>query len=140
MAGETARAFAHGGDGIVTDHPALRGHALDVARGPAGVTGLWWGETLFARAGAVPPPASPERLRALAGVYLNRDPWVGAAVVLVRGDRLVLEGGDPLVERGDYWTLEADAGGVERFRFEAPLAGRPTRLNVSGADLIRLTV
>jgi CubicO group peptidase (beta-lactamase class C family) len=138
--GRAAVALGHGEGRLITDHPALAGHGLEAVRESGHITGLWWGETLFSRDPAAQPPTSPPALRALAGVYLNRDPWVGSAVILARGPQLVAEGAGPLADRGGYWTLAEDPGGVERFRFEAPLNGRPQRLNVSGSDLLRITV
>jgi CubicO group peptidase (beta-lactamase class C family) len=124
-AGVAADAVAHGADGLVTDHPSLAGHGLEAARDGGRIVG---------------PPVPPAGLLALSGVYLNRDPWVGSATVLARGPSLVIEGAGPLVDRGAFWSLKEDPGGVERMRFEAMLNGRPQRLNVSGADLLRLTV
>jgi CubicO group peptidase (beta-lactamase class C family) len=137
--GQGALALAHGETGLITDHPALRGHGLEAVREGGAITGLWWGETLFSRDAAA-APVSPPGFRAFSGVYLDRDPWVGAAVVLARGSELVVEGAGPLVDRGAFWSLKDDPGGVERFRFEATLNGRPQRLNVSGEDLLRITV
>jgi CubicO group peptidase (beta-lactamase class C family) len=138
--GQDAVALAHGEDRLITDHPALRGHGLEAVREAGGVTGLWWGETLFSRDPAAAAPVSPAGLRAFSGAYLDRDPWVGSASILARGPQLVVEGAGPLADRGAFWSLKADPGGVERFRFEAPLNGRPQRLNVSGSDLLRITV
>jgi hypothetical protein len=77
-------------------------------------------------------------LTKLAGHYLNNDLWVGDARTLVRGDKLMLEGRGELTQRpGGYWATTDDEGGIERFWFEAPLNGKPQRLNLSGADLIR---
>jgi hypothetical protein len=75
----------------------------------------------------------------LAGDYLNRDPWVGGASILIRGEALWVEGAGRLIDRGDYWSLEKDPGGVERLRFEAMLGGKAQRLSVSGRDLMRVT-
>jgi CubicO group peptidase (beta-lactamase class C family) len=138
--GRTARAFRRRADRLVTDHPLLRDHCLDAVRESGRIVGWWWGETLFGRDQAVPQPQTPAELRALAGLYVNRDPWVGRAVVLARGDSLVLEGAGPLTRRDGYWARQTDPGGLERFRFEAFLDGRPQRLNASGADLWRLTL
>jgi hypothetical protein len=138
--GRTARALQRGADRLVTDHPELRAHGLDAVREGGSIVGWWWGETLFARDPTRRATEPPAALRALAGVYVNRDPWVGRAVVLARGETLVLEGAGPLVQHGGYWARRADPGGVERFRFEAPMNGRTQRLNASGADLERLTL
>jgi hypothetical protein len=135
----TAPLMTYGG-GLATPMAPYSLHAFEPVRAPGGaVTGLWWGETLFSRGAARPAPATPPGLRALAGVYLNRDPWIGSAAVLARGDTLVLEGGGRLVDRGPWWSLEKDPGGVERFVFDAHIGGRATRLNASGADLIRIS-
>jgi hypothetical protein len=140
FSGHSARALQRGTDRLVTDHPALQAHGLDAVREGGRIVGWWWGETLFARDAARQQAQVPAALRALTGSYLNRDPWVGQAVVLARGESLVLEGAGPLVDRGTYWTRRSDTGGLERFRFEAWMDGRPQRLNASGADLLRLTV
>lgn len=131
--------FAAGGM-LATPHPAFSRHGLDPVRDGAAVTGIWWGEILFGRGAPVAQPAVSERLRALAGVYINRDPWDGYAVTLARGDTLVGEGFGTLVERGDYWALAKDSGGIERFRFDAILNGKAQRFNVSGTDFDRIGV
>jgi CubicO group peptidase (beta-lactamase class C family) len=138
--GRSARAFQRGADRLVTDHPDLGAHGLDAVREGGRIVGWWWGETLFGRDFAVRPPEAPAPLRALSGVYVNRDPWVGRAVVLARGETLVLEGSGPLTQRAGYWARRSDPGGLERYRFEAWIDGRPQRLNASGVDLLRLTV
>jgi CubicO group peptidase (beta-lactamase class C family) len=135
-----ALAYPEGQDRFVVDHPILARHGLDAVRENGKVTGFWWGETLFGRdKPATTPPPSPA-LQLMAGVYLNRDPWVGGAEILVRGDRLVMEGGGPLTDHGGWWSLDKDPGGVERLSFEAKLNGQFTRLNASGWDMLRLTV
>ncbi len=128
------------GGTLATAHPDFSHHGFDPVREGAAVTGLWWGETLFGRNAPPPEPATPDRLRALAGVYINRDPWDGYAVVLARGETLVGEGFGQIVDRGGYWSLDKDSGGIERFRFDAMLNGKARRLNVSGTDFERLGV
>jgi hypothetical protein len=130
--------YASGGT-LATANPDFSRHGFDPVREGGAVTGLWWGETLFGRK-APPKQAVPERLRALAGVYINRDPWDGYAVVLGRGETLVGEGFGQIVDRGGYWTVAKDPGGVERFRFDAMLNGKARRLSVSGTDFERLGV
>jgi hypothetical protein len=138
--GVTARLAPQGPGRMVTDHPRLARFGLDAVREGDAVSALWWGETLFTRDGAKPTPAASAALRPLAGVYLNRDPWVGGANVLLRGDSLVIDGAGPLVQRGEWWSAARDPGGVERLTFSGPLNGRMMRLTASGADLIRLSV
>jgi hypothetical protein len=126
------------GGAMATPHPLFARHTLDPVLVGGAVTGLWWGETLFGRDAVPTQSAAPERLRALAGLYINRDPWIGSASVLARGETLVLEGAGTLANRGDWWSMDKDVGGLERFRFDGMLNGQATRLNASGIDLIRL--
>ena len=134
------RVAPHGADRLVTDHRELSAFGFDAVRQNGEVVAFWWGETLFSRDASGPPPAAPEALRALAGVYLNRDPWVGGAKVVARGDTLWVDGVGRLVERGGWWSAERDPGGVERLRFDGLLNGQAQRLNVSGDDLLRIAV
>jgi CubicO group peptidase (beta-lactamase class C family) len=134
------RVAPSGPDRLVTDHPVLAAFGLDAVRERGEVVALWWGETLLSRGPLRPPPATPPALRALAGAYLNRDPWVGGARILARGDTLWAEGAGRLVARGGWWSVEKDPGGVERLRFDGVLNGRAQRLSVSGDDLLRITV
>jgi CubicO group peptidase (beta-lactamase class C family) len=138
--GATARAVPSGPGRLVTDHPEFSRFGLDAVRENDRITGFWHGERLFTRDTAAPQPAPAAALRPLAGAYLNRDPWVGGATILVRGDQLWLEGGGRLIDRGGWWSAEKDPGGVERLRFEGVLNGQAQRLNISGDDLLRITV
>jgi CubicO group peptidase (beta-lactamase class C family) len=134
------RTLPAGPERLITDHPRFSRYGLDVVREDGKVVGFWWGETLFSRDRARPAPAPADRLRPLAGVYLNRDPWVGGATILVRGEALVVDGLGVLVDRGDWWSVAKDPGGIERLRFDGMLNGRAQRLNVSGDDLTRIAV
>jgi CubicO group peptidase (beta-lactamase class C family) len=138
--GATARVVPRGPDRLITDHPALADFGFDAVREGGRVVGYWHGDTLFGRDAAPPRVPPPERLAALAGAYLNRDPWVGGVTILARGDQLWADGVGRLVEHGDWWSAEKDAGGVERLRFDALLNGKAQRLNVSGDDLWRVSV
>jgi CubicO group peptidase (beta-lactamase class C family) len=138
--GATARVVPSGPDRLVTDHPALSRFGLDAVRQNGLIAGWWHGERLFNRDGAAPQPTPADALRPLAGAYLNRDPWVGGATVLVRGDTLWAEGVGRLIDHGGWWSAAKDPGGVERLRFEGVLNGQAQRLNVSGDDLLRITV
>ena len=133
-----AAPLCRSGGVLATSHPASARHSLDPITEAGAVTGFWWGETLFARGVPARQPEVAGRLRALAGVYLDRDPWIGSATILARGETLVLEGAGLLVDRGTWWSLAPDTGGVERLRFDGQLNGVATRLNVSGVDLIRI--
>jgi CubicO group peptidase (beta-lactamase class C family) len=137
---KTFRALPQGPDRLITDHPKFARYGLDVVRENGKVVAFWWGETLFGRDAPRPTPPPADRLRPFGGVYLNRDPWIGGATVLVRGDTLVVDGLGPLADRGGWWSLEKDPGGVERLRFDGLLNGKAQRLNVSGDDLLRIEV
>jgi CubicO group peptidase (beta-lactamase class C family) len=128
-----------GGSRLILGQSSLARYGLDTVRENGRVVGFWWGQTLFGRDKAPVQPAPAAALKPLAGAYLNRDPWVGLADIHSRGESLVLEGGGVLKDRGGYWSLDKDPGGVERLRFEGPLNGHATRLSASGADLLRLT-
>jgi CubicO group peptidase (beta-lactamase class C family) len=138
--GAKGRVVPRGPDRLLTDHPRLANFGFDAVRENGRVVGYWHGGTLYGRDTPAPVAAPPERLAALAGAYLNRDPWVGGATILARGDQLWADGIGRLVERGGWWSAEKDPGGVERLRFDAMLNGKAQRLNVSGDDLWRITV
>ncbi len=138
--GAEARAVPQGPGRLVTDHPRFARYGLDAVMENGKAAAFWWGNTLFGRDAPRPTPTPAERLRPLAGDYRNRDPWVGGASVLARGDVLVVDGVGPIIDRGGWWSAEKDVGGVERLRFEAILNGKAQRLVVSGNDLLRIIV
>ena len=127
-------------DRLATDHPRLSKYGFDAVRGQGVVTGFWWGGVLFGRDVAPAQPPVPDGLTRLVGAYLNRDPWVGGVNVVSRGDTLWADGLGGLVDRGGWWSVVKDPGGVERLRFDAILGRRAQRLNVSGADLLRIGI
>ena len=139
-AGGAGRMIAEGPDRLITDHPELALYGLDAVRENGLVVGYWWGDTLFGRDGPRARPAAAEALRPFAGAYLNRDPWIGGAAVFVRGDALVIDGQGRLIDRGGWWSVEKDKGGIDRIRFDAMLGGKACRMNVSGDDLWRIEV
>jgi CubicO group peptidase (beta-lactamase class C family) len=138
--GVTARVVPHGADRLITDHPRLADSGFDAVRENGRIVGYWHRDVMFGRDSAPPIMTPPERLAALRGGYLNRDPWVGGLRILARGDQLWAEGVGRLVEHGDWWSAEKDPGGIERLRFDAMLNGKAQRLNVSGDDLLRISI
>ena len=140
LSGGIGRFFSGGPDRLVTDHPALSRYGLDAVREDGRVIGYWWGESYYGRDRLRAPPSPMESLRPYAGVYLNRDPWVGGGELLVRGDWLVVEGLARIVDHGGWWASDKDPGGVERIRFDAMLNGKMQRANISGDDLSRITI
>ncbi len=139
-AGRRGRVKASGDGSFVSDLPGRDTHTLDFA----GITGrrdrLWYGDALFGRDAAVPQPVAAPALTGYAGVYLSNDPWIGGAEILVRGDTLVLDGGGPLRRAADGSWRFADPQSTERLWFDALLAGRPQRLNLSGSTMLRFAV
>jgi len=132
-----ARLEAVGSEALATDHPRLSRHLLELDT-ERGSPRLWWGGTPFGRR-APTPPVVPPRRAAREGSYVARDPWGVSMSVFARGERLHADGFGELVERpGGFWSTREDAGGVDRAWFEAPIAGRPSRLCYDGYDAFRI--
>jgi CubicO group peptidase (beta-lactamase class C family) len=136
--GETGRLQPADKDTLVTDHARWAKYLLSARREHGKITALWWGNTLLGRDAPVAQPVVPPRLQALAGTYLNHDPWVGQANILAQGDKLVVEGNGTLVEAiNPQWKLD-EPNSPDRYLFDGMLNGRATRLNISGNDLYRV--
>lgn len=129
------------GDGSFVSNLAGRdGHALDFPAATGRRDRLWYGATLYGRDAAVSQPVAAPALAALAGTYGSNDPWVGGVEVLARGDTLVMDGGGPIHRAADGSWRFADPLSCERLWFDREIAGRPQRLNLSGATMLRLAV
>ena len=134
------RSLLPAGEGVFTAvGPGDETSGVLVNRGANGaVTSVGWGETLYTPAGGATPPTSPALAR-LAGVYDGGSPWTGVVEVVARAGGLWLGGVAPLVPlAGGDFRVGLETWGPERVRFDGDLAGRPQRLNVSGADYIRI--
>lgn len=136
--GVTGRLAGEGPERLVTDHPDLALFGFDVIHENGQVAGFWWGETVYGRDRPRARPEPSQGLRVYAGAYLNRDPWVGGARVVVRGNALVVDGMGRLIDHGGWWSAEKNEGGLERIRFDAVMGGKAYRMNVSGDDLWRI--
>jgi CubicO group peptidase (beta-lactamase class C family) len=136
--GATGRLQPAGKDAFMTDHPQWATHLLTSVREHGTVAAFWWGEQLLGRNSVRAQPHVPDRLKALAGNYLNRDPWVGSATVLAQGGQLVMEGIGPLTETPNGYWKSTEPNNPERTIFDANLNGRTFRLNFSGADMLRV--
>jgi hypothetical protein len=125
------------GAGLVTDHPALAPYLLAAVESEAPLLRL--GSRLFGLGTAPPEPATPPRLAALAGDYLNPASWGSTRMAIhALGDRLYV-GNSALAEAADgSWRSVLPAGASERMWFERPVTGRPQRLNASGTIYTRL--
>ena len=136
--GTTGRVLQADKDSLMTDHPHWAPHIFGYVR-EKGKSRRCGGAKSSSAATLLDRNPASDRLRALSGTYLNRDPWVGGAVVLAQGNRLILEGGGELTETKDgYWKLSDPPQSPERFVFDAPLNGRTFRLTQSGADMLRI--
>ncbi len=124
---------------FVSDLAGRDAHALDFVAATGPRQQLWYGEALYGRDAAIAQPAARPELAALAGTYASNDPWVGTAEVLARGDTLVLDGAGPVHRADDGSWRFADPMSCERLWFDKPVAGQPQRLNLSGAQLWRLS-
>ena len=136
--GRRARLVQGGRNQLVSDHPA--GIGLDfegAATGP--FARAWHRDALYGRDATLPQPPVPPRLAALAGVYRSNDPWTGESEVFARGDGLVVDGasGALALHADGSWRFVDPKAVTERVWFEAPVRGRPQRLNQSGELLLR---
>lgn len=126
---------------LVSDHPLLGFPLLPVRAGKDGpVVALDCGRRRFVRAGAtaLALPPTPDRLSQRAGRYQSDDPWIGGVTIVAKGDQLLAEGVQPLVEiGGDVWGAAEPDWSPERLRFLSPVDGRPQLINFSGRILTR---
>ena len=129
-----------GKDLFVTAHPAFEAFPLLFVRDVGGtVIAIDHGPRRLVRAGASAPlPPTPPRLAARAGRFQSDDPWTGGVTLVARGDRLYVNGAEPLVEIGnDLWRAEDPAWSPERIGFAGLVNGRPQTLILSGRPLER---
>ncbi|HMA51177.1 MAG TPA: serine hydrolase domain-containing protein [Magnetospirillaceae bacterium] len=109
---------------------------LDIDKGK--VRSVGWRSSLYTADGSA-PAAVPEALKRCAGLYDGGNPWVGMMEVVARPDGLWLGGTTPLVALPDgSFRVGADAWGPERVRFDLEIDGRPQRMTLSGADMLRV--
>jgi len=138
--GQDVGVRSQGEDMVLVLHPRFERLLLTFNREGGMVVSAWWGGVLFGKDAAhrSAPPAPPA-LAAMAGYYVNNDPWSGSLHVIARSDGLYADGVDLLVALPDgAYRVGKDATGCERLRFEALLDGRPQRLVVSGVDHVRM--
>ncbi len=129
-----------GDDAFLVPHHRFADRLLVVKREGGRAASAWRGDIRFVKAPGEPAAArTPPALAALAGLYVNNDPWSGSMRVIAREDGLFIEGVQPLVLLPDRsYRVGDDDKGCERVRFEAPLDGRPQRMIFSGVDHTRM--
>ena len=119
------------------DHPLFADHFLSEGPQPGQ---LWWGGHLVGRMpGVKAPPPSPDLTRYV-GRYRNNDPWWDPISIVVRGDKLIMEGLGELVRQDDgSWRLKDSAFAMERIWFDGRVNDHMSRLSFSGIDFLRNT-
>jgi CubicO group peptidase (beta-lactamase class C family) len=127
------------GEGVfASNDPDLWFHPFHFDAGERGGMTLWWGERLYGRGAPVVTPPVPETLRAMTGLYLSYDPWVGAASIVARGNTLWIEGDGPIVPVADgSWRYRDENRGAERVWFQNRIGSRYHGLSLSGIELRR---
>ena len=142
--GQEVVLHGQGGDMFAVPHPRFDQLLLTFNREGGKESGkpvsAWWGDVLFAKDAADRTPAPvPPALAAMAGLYMNNDPWAGNFRIFARADGLWVDGADPLVALPDGgYRVDKEAWGCERIRFEALVEGRPQRAIASGVDHTRM--
>ena len=138
--GRTVTLRAAGEDAFLVPHPRFERLLLVFTRKNGKPALAWWNDVRFAK-----DPAdrrlsnTPPALAAMAGLYVNNDPWAGNMQVIAREDGLWIDGVQPLVALPDGgYRLGKEIWGCERLHFEAPLDERPQRLVFSGVDHTRM--
>jgi CubicO group peptidase (beta-lactamase class C family) len=127
------------GNGVFTSSdPNLWVHPLHFDEGQRGSRSLWWGERLYGRGASAVTPPVPEALRAMTGLYLSYDPWVGAVSIVARGNTLWIEGDGLIVPAADgSWRYYETDRSAERIWFGNRVGGRYQSLSLSGVELRR---
>jgi CubicO group peptidase (beta-lactamase class C family) len=111
-------------------------HPFDAEREGGKVARIWWGETAYAVDPSKLPAQPSKELQAFAGRYDNDSPWLGNVRILVRGDKLWVDGGGPLTRRADgFYGFPGSE--TERVSFDAMIDGKASRLVFSGTDFLR---
>lgn len=136
--GVSGRLRPAGERSYITDHPLFWKNGLEFEGKEGRAERLWWGERLLGRDTVPAQPKPDPALAGLAGRYLSNDPWVGSGDVLVRGNRLVVEGLGEIVRHADGSWRSVDPELVqERFWFDSFVDGRAQRFSFSGDAMIR---
>jgi len=119
--------------------PRFSLYQLCVEPGPHGAAAAWWGPRLYgAEAASLAARAPAPTLLPLAGCYNSDNLWKDPVRVVVRGERLWVDGVGYLTALADGgWRAGEDAWSPERIIFDGVIDGQVQRLNFSGADYFR---
>ena len=117
----------------------LFGRAGTDGKGP--VTDAGWGEDWYAAAGYTGPHdfKTPVEWQRYTGHYRNEDPWIGSARLVLRKDKLWLNGVVPLeAAAGGRFYLRNEPQSPEWISFSDIVNGKAMRMRLSGTDLTRV--
>jgi CubicO group peptidase (beta-lactamase class C family) len=122
-----------------TLHPSFRAFSLMFERTGHGVTNAAWGPNIYIREGIeASVPRSNPALAALAGRYINDNPWFPPAIVVERGGALWIGTETPMTRIGDnLWRVGKESWSPERASFANPIDRRPQSFIFSGVRYSR---
>jgi hypothetical protein len=72
------------------------------------------------------------------GHYRSENPWIGSTRVVLRKDKLWLDGAIPLEVQADRFYLRDEEHSPEWVRFDETVNGRCMRISFSGETLWRV--
>jgi D-alanyl-D-alanine carboxypeptidase len=133
---------AAGLDRFIVPHADFALFALGFGREGGRVVEAWHGAEWYAGASYAGARefVYPKEWEGYAGHYRSESPWFGSTRVVLRKGKLWLGGEQELAPvSGNVFRPAAPVWSPERFTFEAPMAGRATRLNLSGNDFVRVS-
>jgi hypothetical protein len=132
-------------DQFIVQHPEFAHFALIFARQDAEnpkspIVEAAWGTEWYAAAAYQGPRefSHPAAWESYVGHYWTENPWVGSLRVVVRKDKLWLDGVIPLEAHGDVFYLRDEKHSPEWVRFGETVNGRCMRLSYSGETLWRV--
>ena len=128
-----------GGHVFRTPHPSFRRFSLMFDQHGGAITGASWGPSSYVRAGSrgTIPPSDPQ-LAALAGRYVDDNPWFGATQIVERGGKLWNGTNTPLTRIGEnLWRVGEESWSPERASFADFIDGKPQTYIFSGEKFTR---
>jgi CubicO group peptidase (beta-lactamase class C family) len=123
-----------GRDLFLVRDPEFDMYLLGFAREGGKVTEAFYGSDWYAGTSYAGPRtfSPPAEWQGFAGHYHNDSPWYGDSRIVLRKDKLYVDGVQPLVLRGDGKFGINDPEAPDWIAFESIINGRAMRLNLSG--------